>query len=160
MAKTKVPTQPTLQDERILESIADNDKEYITIRGKRFTFRNLNGHGRHKISRILLKEGGNEFAVSCKCLAAARLNSYFKIKFFWWILWRIYYYWRSYTDAELMEATAFIKKKVAAEDYLGITILQIGMRETMMQMNREEVAASLQELSTAKVGKSAKTDRG
>ncbi len=143
--------------ERDLESIVDNDKEYVTIRGRRLGFRDLNGHGRHKISRIMLRKGGNEFSISCKVLAAARLNGYFVIKLVWWLLWRWYYYVRKYTDAELLEAISLIKKKVAAEDYWSITILQIGIRETMMQMNREEVAASLQELSTAKTGKSARS---
>lgn len=158
--KTKAPIQPTLEDERNLESLVDNDREYVAIRGRRMGFKDLNGHGRHKITQIMLKKGGDEFAVSCKFVAAARLNGYFAIKLFWWLLWRWYYYVRSYTDAELINVVALIKKKVASEDYWAITILQIGMRETMMQMNREEVRASLQELSTDKAGKSAKNDNG
>lgn len=160
MAKPNTPNAPTLSDERLLEQIVNPRKEYITIRYKKFGISDLTGHGRHKISQILLKEGGNEFAIGCKCLAAAKLNGYFAIKFLWWFVWRWYYYVRQYKDAELTQVLDLIKKKVAEEAYLANTILMIGMRETMMQMNRQEVSASLHALSTAKAGKSAKSDNG
>lgn len=156
----KAPTQPTLAEERELFGAVENETEYVLVRDKRIGFRDLCGWGRHKISKILLREGGDEFSISCKCLAAARLNGYFSIKLFWWILWRWYYFVCRYTDSELVEAIALIKKKVAPGSYLLNTTLLIGMRETMMQMSREEVAASLREHSGDKAGKSAKSARG
>lgn len=160
--KTKVPTQPTIEDERLLESVVDNEKEYVTIRGRRIGFRDLNGWGLHKLSKVMVKKGGDELSIGCKCLAAARLNGYFKIKFFWWVLWRWYAYIRAYTDIELTHAIDLIKKKVGIA--LGVYSLNttslIGMKETIMKMNREEAKAILQELSTDKAGKSAKSDRG
>lgn len=160
--KTKTPTQPTIEDERLLESVVDNDKEYATIRGRRVGFRDLNGWGLHKISKVMVKEGGDELSVGCKCLAAARLNGYFKIKFFWWLLWRWYAYIRAYTDIEIAPAIDLIKKKVgiALGVYSYNTTSLIAMKETIMKMNREEAKAILQELSTDKAGKSAKSDRG
>lgn len=151
---------PTLDEERALFGAVENQTDYVAVRNMRIGFRDLCGWARHKITQILLKEGGDEFAVGCKCLAAARLNGYFSIKFLWWILWRWYYFIRKYTDSELVEAIALIKKKVASGSYLLNTTLLIGMRETMMQMNREEVAASLREHSGDKAGRSAKSDRG
>lgn len=160
--KTKAPTQPSIDDERELEGIVDNDKEYAVVRGRRMGFRDLNQWGLHKVSRIMLNEGGDELSIGCKCLAAVRLNGYFKIKFFWWILWRFYAYWRQYTDIELAEALKLIKKKVdvASVVYCVSTTLLIGMKETIMKMNRAEAKAFLQELSGDKVGKSAKNDLG
>lgn len=160
--KTKAPTQPSLDDERELEGIVDNDKEYAVVRGKRMGFRDLTPWGLHKVSHIMLKEGGDELAIGCKCLAAARLNGYFKIKFLWWILWRFYAYWRQYTDIEIAEALKLIKKKVdvASVVYCISTTLMIGMKETIMKMNRAEAKATLQELSGDKAGKSAKNDLG
>ncbi|MDE7345666.1 MAG: hypothetical protein K2N48_02870 [Muribaculaceae bacterium] len=160
--KTKTPIQPTIEDERLLESVVDNEKDYVTIRGRRIGFRDLNRWGLHKISKVMIKEGGDELAVNCKCVAAARLNGYFKIKFFWWVLWRWYAYIRNYADTELAEAIQLIKKKVeiALAVYSLNTTLMIAMRETVMKMNREEAKAILQELSTDKAGKSAKSDRG
>lgn len=145
-----------MADERELFGVAENETEYVTVRNKRMAFRDLQGWARHKITKIILKEG-DEYAVTCKCVAAARLNSYFAIKFLWWFLWRWYYYVRNYTDSELVEAVALIKKKVAPGSYLLVTTLLIGMRETMMQMNRAEVSATLQEHSGDKAGKSAKS---
>lgn len=155
--KTKAPTQPTMADERELFGVAENETEYAVVRNKRMAFRDLCGWARHKITKITLGNG-DEYAVPCKCLAAARLNGYFSIKLLWWILWRWYYFVRRYTDSELVEAVALIKKKVAPGSYLLVTTLLIGMRETMMQMNRAEVSATLQERSGGKAGKSAKID--
>lgn len=163
MAKRiKAPTQPTLEAERELESIVDDDIEYANIRDKRVVFRGLNRFGLHKISRIMLQEGGDELTISCKCLAAAKLNGYFKIKFFWWILWRYYAYVKAYTEEELTEAFKLIKKKVdlASIMYCINTTFLIEMRETIMQMNRAEARATLQELTGGKAGKSAKKDNG
>lgn len=149
-----------MSEERELFGAAENETDYIELRGRRIGLRDLGGFAKRKISKILLKKGGDEFAVGCKCIAAAKLNSYFRIKWFWWILWRWYYYFRNYTDSELTDAICIIKKKVASGSYFINTTLLIGMRETMMSMSREEVAASLRERSTASSGKSAKNDRG
>ena len=160
--KTKAPTQPTIEDERLLESVVDNEKDYVTIRGRCIGFRDLNGWGLHKLSKVMVKDGGDELAIGCKCLAAARLNGYFKIKFFWWILWRWYAYIRAYTDIELAPAIDLIKKKVGIA--LGVYSLNttslIAMKETIMKMNREEAKAIRQEESADKAGKSAKSERG
>lgn len=149
-----------MTEERALFGAVENETEYIAVRNKRIALRDLCGWARHKISKVLLKEGGDEFAVGCKCLAAARLNGYFSIKLLWWILWRWYYFVRRYTDSELTDAIILIKKKVASGSYFFNTTLLIGMRETMMQMNREEVAASLLGHSGDSRGKSAKSDHG
>lgn len=151
-----------MDDERELERMVDNEKDYVEIRGRRFAVPFLNQFGLHKISRIMTAEGGNELVVGHKCLAAARLNGYFKIKALWWFLWRWYAYIRAYTDVELTQAVALIKKKadVAMAIYSINTTLLIEMRETIMRMNREEAVATHQELFGGKAGKSAKSDRG
>lgn len=162
MAKRKItaPSQPLMSEERALFGAVENEIEYINIKDKQIGLQDLKGWAKHKITKVLLKEGGDEFAIGCKCLAAARLNSYFAIKFFWWFLWRWYYYVKGYTDSDLTDAICLIKKKVASGSYFFNTTLLIGMRETMMAMNREEVAASLREHSGDKVGKSAKKGSG
>lgn len=149
-----------MEQERALFGAVENETEYVAIRDKQMGLRDLCGWARHKISKVLLKEGGDEFAVGCKCLAAARLNGYFSIKLLWWMLWRWYYFVRRYTDSELTDAIVLVKKKVASGSYFFNTTLLIGMRETMMAMNREEVAASLRGHSGDKAGKSAKNGPG
>lgn len=149
-----------MAEERALFGAVENETEYVEIRGRRMGLRDLCGWARHKITKVLTREGGDEFSVGCKCLAAARLNGYFSIKLLWWALWRWYYFVRRYTDSDLTDAICLIKKKVASGSYFFNTTLLIGMRETIMSMSREEVAASLRERSTDKAGKSAKNDRG
>lgn len=157
---TRTPRQPAMSDERMLVDAVENRKEYVKVRNSKIGFSDLCGWARHKISKVIVSEGGDEFSVGCKCVAAARLNGYFSIMFLWWFLWRWYYFIRRYTDSELAEAVALVKKKVAPQSYFTNTILLIGIRETMMHMNRQEVAVSLQELSGDKAGKSARSDNG
>ncbi len=160
--KTKAPVQPAIDDERNLEALVDDDKDYITIRRRRIPLHDLNGWGLHKISRIMLRPGGDELTVSSKCLAAARLNGYFKIRLLWWALWRWYAFVRAYTVIELAPAICLIKKKAAIA--LGVyslnTTLLTAIRETTMKMNRAEAKATLQELSGDNPGKSAASDPG
>lgn len=152
-------SQPTLDDERDLLAIMDDESSFVTVRGKRMQIGMLTGHAQHKITRILLGKG-NETTITHKCLAAARLNGYFGIKLLWPILWRWYYYIRQYREDELSEAISLIKKKVPLAEYLANTTLLIGMRETMMQMNREEVFRILQEQSGGNAGNSARNANG
>lgn len=160
--KTKAPSQPSIEDERELEAVVDNDKEYVLVGGRRMGFHDLTPWALHKISRIMVADGGDDLSVGSKCLAAAMLNGYFKIKLFWWALWRYYFYIRQYTDIDLAAAVALVKKKALASlaVYSLNTTLLIETRETIMKMNRAEAKATLQELSTDKAGKSAKTGLG
>lgn len=161
MAKIrKVPKAPTIEDEHLLTDVVYSDgKEDIFIRNKKFSFGWISGHASNKLNKIINSQS-NESVITCKCVAAARLNGFFKIKLFYWFLWRWYYYIRQYGQEELSDAVAMIKKKVPLTAYLANTTLLIGMRQTIMQMNRQEVYRTLQELSMDKNGNSAKTDRG
>ena len=156
-------TQPSLEEEQLLEEILSGisspEENTAIIRNKKIHIPVLNGHARRKITAILLGKGKEE-CVPHKCLAAARLNGYFKIKFLWRILWRWYFYIRQYGDEELTEVIDMIKKKVPVEGYLKNTISLIEMRETMMQMTRAEVFRIAQERKGASNGKSAKSNRG
>lgn len=151
--------QPSLEDERQLLGVIDNEPTTIPLGRRSVTLRMLTGHAQHKITQILLSEG-REDMVSCKCVAAARLNGYFKIKLLWWLVWRWYFYIRQYSEADLAPAVAEIKKKVPLTDYLANTTYLIAIRETLMQMNREEVSRSLRELSGGNGGNSARSGSG
>lgn len=76
------------------------------------------------------------------------LNGYFKIKFFYWFLWRWFYYVKQYLEIELHPLIDEGKKKVRAEDYYINTIFLIGMKDTMIAMTREEAERFRQELSS------------
>ena len=159
MSKRPV-AQPTLTDERELLRVMAAESDSVTIRGKEFRLRPLTGHARIKLTAILTSKKGKEEAVTCKCLAAARLNSYFRIKFLYRLLWRWYYYIRQYNEDELEEAISLIKKKVPADSYFRNTISLTEIRATMMQMNREEVHRTLREHLSGNPGSSAKNNPG
>lgn len=163
MAKRRIiaPTQPTIEDERELLEIVNDDAQSVEIRGKQFKLKQISPYGLLKISQIMTNEDTPELLVSCQCLAAAKLNGYFKLKFFWGLLWRYYAYIKGYTDEELIQAVAEIKKKavVAQVMYCVNTTSLIEVKATKMKMTRAEAEATLRELSSVSSGKSAKNDQ-
>lgn len=159
MPKRPIP-KPTAKDENQLLDIWDNAPDIILIRERKFAFRWLNGHARLKITNILNRKSRRDDAATHKCVAAAVLNGYFRIKFLYWFLWRWYFYVRQYGEEELEEAVKTIKKKVPDNQYFRNIISLTAIRTTIMQMNSQEVRRSLQELSSDKAGKSAKSSLG
>lgn len=157
--RKKYIVPPSLEDERELLSVIDNADSEVLIRNKSFRFKALSGFAQHKISQIITSEGQSS-KDSCKCVAAAWLNGFFSLNLFYWFVWRWFYYIRQYNEIELQDAIALIKKKIPYQEYLINTILLIGMRNTMMTMNKSEVFLTLQERSGDKDGKSAKIDNG
>ena len=137
MAKAKQITQPTENDERQLNSVMDDGVDYVMVRGKRWAVRWIRNRAKRKVTDIFLNEK-EEDKVAAKCTAALRLNGYFKIKFFYWILWRWYYYVRQYSEAELLPFIEMCKKKVQLTEYFVAIILLTEMKDTMMMMTRAE----------------------
>lgn len=160
MSPKRYVNPPSPDDERELLDTLDNGSSPVSIRNRTFRFRPLTGFAQRKLTRILLRKDGVEQSVSCKCLAAARLNGFFSLALWWPLLWRWYYYIRQYTEDELTPAVLLIKKKVPLTAYLTNTTLWIAMRETMMQMNRNEVFLSLRERSGDNDGSSAASGNG
>lgn len=158
MAK-KYVNPPSLQDEQDLLSAIDNQPSSCLIRGKSYRFRMLTGFAQHKITQIIIGKGDST-KDSCKCVAAAWLNGFFSLKFFYWIVWRWFYYIRQFTEDELQDAVSLVKKKIPSQQYWINTTLLIGMRETMMAMNKNEVFLILRERSGDNDGKSARSGNG
>lgn len=151
MSKTKI-TAPTPEDEIELDDIMENVPTTVELRKKRFKIGWLKRGAIRKFTSIMLKEGEDD-KVSCKAVAAIVLNGYWSIKFWWWILWRWYYYVKQYGDNELSPIIAVAKKKVPVKAYFAATILLTAMKDTMMQMTREEANNILHEPPTDKPGK-------
>lgn len=87
----------------------------------------------------MLDKNQDEDKIVCKATALLRLNSWWKIKFFYWLLWRWYFYIREYNEAELIPYIEECKKKLPVEGYYGAIILLTAMKTTKMQMTRAEV---------------------
>lgn len=95
-----------------------------------------------KLTSVLNQEGKNpkqEDVVFCKAMALLVLNDYWKILFFYPILWRWYAYIRQYSEYQILPIIEEAKKKVPQIPYLlGMTYL-LGLKDTHATMTREEV---------------------
>ena len=143
MAKKNI-TQPSKQDEKELNSIIKNQYDTMKLRGKDVKIYWLGYFAIRKMTDVMINEKEDEQSVLCKCVAAIKLNGYWKIKFLWWFVWRWYFYVKQYTEQELLPIVECAKKKVPLEPYLTATILLTAMKDTAMQMTRKEAENILQ----------------
>lgn len=155
MAKAKKIEQPGLDAERELNDIVNNSKDIVTIRKRKWKVGWMRNRAKRKMTDILLNEKEDD-KVNSKCAAALLLNGYFKIFFFYEILWRWFYYVKQYSDEELLPVIELCKKKVQVEAYCATTILLTEMKDTIMIMTREEVSRIRQESIMAQRGRSEK----
>lgn len=143
----RVKRQPTIEEERVLNSIVEDEVSEVVVRNTTYRLKYMRNATIRKITDVMLKEG-DDSKVSSKCAALMVLNGFFKIKFFYWFLWRWFYYVKQYLEIELHPLIDEGKKKVRAEDYYINTIFLIGMKDTMIAMTREEAERFRQELSS------------
>lgn len=148
--------QPTIEDEKLLNEVIENNPDELEAFGRKWKIGYLRNGTKRKVTNILMREK-QEDKVSSKCTAALLLNGYFKIFFFYWILWRWLYYIKQVGDEELLPIMEYCKKKVDVESYCLVTIYLTEMRDTIMTMTREEVNRFLQESRGAQHGASGKS---
>ncbi|MCC8038369.1 MAG: hypothetical protein LIP02_09605 [Bacteroidales bacterium] len=153
-------SEPSEEDVRELESVLSNADDIVELRGKSVKIGWIRRGTLRKISSVMNDKSVSEDKITCKCAAAAVLNSYWKIKFFWGLLWRYYYYIKQYSDSELTPILALVKKKVPALEYYVATILLTEVKDTTMAMIRQEAEAIRAAQITAQAGKSASARRG
>lgn len=147
----KTIEMPSLEDEKLLNEVMEDSLTEVSIKGtkKKYKIGWLKKGTMRKMTAVTLEEGGDDM-LSAKTAALVVLNNYWKIKFFYPILWRWFFYVKEYTDEQLSEILATGKKKVPYIPFLTSTILVTGMRDTIMTMTREEAERIRQGLPTAK----------
>lgn len=153
-------SEPNEEDVQELESLLSNADDIVELRGKSVKIGWIRRGTLRKISSVMNSKSVSEDKITCMCAAAAVLNGYWKIKFFWGWLWRYYYYFKQYSDAELTPILAIVKKKVPQIEYCVATILLTEAKGSMMAMTRQEVEAIRAAQITAQAGKSASARRG
>lgn len=156
---TKKLEQPTLNSERLLDEILGDSVELVSMRGHKKTYpvRWMKPGTMRKLTHIMLAKD-NDPKVSCMSAALIILNDFWKIKFFYPILWRWFFYIRQYTDDELFPIIAAGKKKVPAKNFFMNITLLTEMKDTIMIMKKEEAITSLHEPSMAQDGNQQKAD--
>lgn len=137
--------QPTDKAEKALNDVIENKKTVVKLNGVNKSYKIGCPHKgtMRKITDIYV-EDGNDDKISCQCAALLILNSFFKIKFFYWFLWRWFYYWKEYDDEILQPILAEGKKKLPLSQYLVNTMLVTGMKDTVMMMTKKEAARLIQ----------------
>lgn len=142
---------PSIEDERLLNDIIEDSIDEVSLKGtnKKYKIGWLKKGTMRKITSVAI-EDGNDDMVSAKTAALIILNNYWKIKFFYPILWRWFFYIKEYTDEQLSEIIAVGKKKVPYIQFLTNTILVTGMKDTIMTMTKAEAERIRQGLHSEK----------
>lgn len=142
---------PTIDDEKLLNDVIENSIDEVSIKytKKKFKIGWIKKGTMRKISSVALEEGDDD-TLSAKTAALIILNNYWKIKLFYPILWRWFFYIKEYSDEQLSEIISVGKKKVPYIAFLTNTILVTGMRDTIMTMTKKEAERIRQGLHTEK----------
>ena len=147
----KTIEMPNIEDEQLLNEVMEDSVDEAGIKDtkKKYKIGWMKKGTMRKISSVALEKGEDD-TLSAKTAALIILNNYWKIKFFYPILWRWFFYVKEYTDDQLSEILAVGKKKVPYIPFLTNTILVTGMRDTIMTMTKEEAERIRQGLHTGK----------
>ena len=142
---------PSLEDEKLLNDVMEDSVDEVSIKGtsKKYKIGWLKKGTMRKITSVALEDNKDDM-LSAKTSALIVLNNYWKIKFFYPILWRWFFYVKEYTDEQLSEILSVGKKKVPYIAFLTNTILVTGMKDTIMTMTKKEAERIRQGLHTEK----------
>lgn len=136
------PEQPTDDYRRLLDSVIEKEPEVFEFRGKRRKMGWLHKGTVRKVSHITAKEK-SPYKQHCKVCAVMMLNNVWKIRAFYWLLWRWWYYISDLDEVDILRVLDAGKKKVQREAFLLNTMLLTAMTDLMMTMTKEE-AESIQ----------------
>lgn len=177
MEKEPKISQPTVDEQRMYASMVDNTPTIVPILGtkKKYKIYWLKYHQIDKLSRLLIRKGDTDnddektdaldailadLKLGCKAAAIYILYGYWKIKFFYWIVWRWFYYIKQYDMGQLLPILNEGKKKVPLTQFLMLTMSLTEAKATLMNLRTEEAEHILQELATEQQAATAKQGSG
>ena len=134
---TKKIEQPNLELQEVLDDILNETPTEYTFRGKKRMLGWLHKGTTRKFTHIELKEK-NEWKKRIKQCAVVQLNNVWKIRFFYWLLWRYYYYIIDLDVWEVLGVLNVAKKKIQSAAFQLTTILATAMTDAMMTMTKAE----------------------
>ncbi len=134
---TKKIEQPNVELQEVLDDILNETPTEYTFRGKKRTLGWLHKGTTRKFTHIELKEK-NEWKKRIKQCAVVQLNNVWKIRFFYWLLWRYYYYIIDLDVWEVLGVLNVAKKKIQSAAFQLTTILATAMTDAMMTMTKAE----------------------
>ena len=182
MSKNDEPMieQPSLEAQRLYMELINNDADVVGIlrTKKKYKIRWLKNGQMEKLSRLLIgverkksssdESTGNyvldtiveDSKLACKAAAIYILNGYWKLRMFYWLVWRWFYYIRQYDNIQLQPILDMGKKKVPQIQFLKSIMSLTEARDSLMRMRAEEVEAILREQSTAARSQTESSDNG
>lgn len=134
---TKNIEQPNVELQEVLDDILNETPTEYTFRGKKRMLGWLHKGTTRKFTHIELKEK-NEWKKRIKQCAVVQLNNVWKIRFFYWLLWRYYYYIIDLDVWEVLGVLNVAKKKIQSAAFQLTTILATAMTDAMMTMTKAE----------------------
>lgn len=134
---TKKIEQPSVELQEVLDDILNETPTEYTFRGKKRMLSWLHKGTTRKFTHIELKEK-NEWKKRIKQCAVVQLNNVWKIRFFYWLLWRYYYYVIDLDVWEVLGVLNVAKKKIQSAAFQLTTILATAMTDAMMTMTKAE----------------------
>lgn len=141
MAEEKKIGQPSVDIQKLLDSILHDEPTEFVFRGKKRKIGWLHKGTMSKCSHIVMKED-NEWKRNVKLCVCILLNNVWKIRFMYWFYWRWLYYIKDVGADEVLAVLDASKKKIPSNAFSLTTILATEMTEVMMTMTKSEVKAS------------------
>lgn len=141
MAEEKKIEQPSVDIQKLLDSILHDEPTEFVFRGKKHKIGWLHKGTMSKCSHIVMKED-NEWKRNVKVCVCILLNNVWKIRFMYWFYWRWLYYIKDIGADEVLAVLDASKKKIPSSVFSLTTILATEMTEVMMTMTKSEVKAS------------------
>lgn len=136
-----VMEQPGEALQQLLNAIYDAKPEEVMFLGSKRKVGWITNGTQRKFSDITLTEK-NVHKANCKVAAVILLNNIWKIRLFYWLLWRWYYYVKDINVTEVLRLVDAAKKKVPHDAYLLVTMYSTEMTDVMMTMTKKEVSRS------------------
>ena len=157
--------QPSSEAQKQYASLVANDATVVSILGtnKKYKLRWLRNSQLEKLGRLMLhkaatdekdhelsvlEETTEDAKIACKAAAIYVTNGgWLRLKLFYGILWRWFYYVKEYSAMQLAEILEVGKKKIPLTQFFLITMSLTEAKDTLMMMRMEEAERILREQS-------------
>lgn len=91
-----------------------------------------------------------------KCAAAILINSYFGLRLYWWLKWRLLYYFSKWNGMDYLSVITEAKKKATEQEYSLAMVFLMDMTTTWTTMTKKEAEEYRRELELAREAQSAR----
>ena len=158
--------------EELVDLISSKKTELLLSNGKKVKVGYITGHTQDIIDNLIVEyekykksidktseedlSRGNTYTRKfyAKCSAAILLNSYFANKLFWWLKWRLIYYFENYNGEDYLKIITEAKKKATEQEFSLAMVFLMDMTTTWTVMTKKEAEAYRHELELAREAQS------